>query len=211
MNPIAPYNTEQTDVKLPEYGRNIQRLVSYCMTIPDRTKRTACAKSIVGIMGDIYPEIAAADNGQHILWDHLAQLSGYQLDVDYPYPIAPEEERNARPEPLKPAQSEIRFRMYGRVVEDMLHQACQEPDEMRRIGLFELCANHMKLCYYQTYPNAEEDDNKIIGDILTYTDGQFIDDIYRVYLYSLKELKENNQYDPSKLVEVKKKKKKKKK
>lgn len=211
MNPIAPYNTQQADVKLPEYGRNVQRLVTYCMTIPDRKKRTACAKTIVGIMADIYPEMAVSEDSQHILWDHLARLSGYKLDVDYPYPIVPEEERDARPEPLSPSRPHISLRMYGRVVEDMIQKACEETDQQRRIALFELCANHMKLCYYQTYPNAEEDDNKIINDVLYYTRGEFVDDVFRVYLYTLKELQENNQYDPAKLVVTKKKKKKKKK
>ncbi|MBQ1710518.1 MAG: DUF4290 domain-containing protein, partial [Treponema sp.] len=43
-------------VKLPEYGRNLQELVEYCKTIPDRDKRTRYAYGIVSIMGDLYPD-----------------------------------------------------------------------------------------------------------------------------------------------------------
>ena len=101
--------------------------------------------------------------------------------------------------------------MYGKVVEDMIQKAIDMEDAEQRVRLFELCANHMKLHFHKTHPNADEDDNKIIQDLLEYTHGQFQDEIYKVFLYSAKELQENIQYDASSLVVSTKKKKKKKK
>lgn len=206
------YNTQLSAIKLPEYGRNLQQLVEYCKTIPDRDKRTRYAYGIVEIMADIYPESAAVENSKQILWDHLAIIANYELDIDYPCPILTREKLDDRPQPLaNPQQPYIHWRMYGKVVEDMIQKAIDMEDAEQRVRLFELCANHMKLHFHKTHPNADEDDNKIIQDLLEYTHGQFQDEIYKVFLYSAKELQENIQYDASSLVVSTKKKKKKKK
>lgn len=206
------YNTQLSAIKLPEYGRNLQQLVEYCKTIPDRDKRTRYAYGIIEIMADIYPESAAVENSKQILWDHLAIISNYELDIDYPCPILTREKLDDRPQPLSnPQQPYIHWRMYGKVVEDMIQKAVQMEDAEQRARLFELCANHMKLHFHKTHPNADEDDNKIIQDLLEYTHGQYQDEIYKVFLYSAKELQENIQYDAASLeVSTKKKKKKKK-
>lgn len=206
------YNTQLSAIKLPEYGRNLQQLVEYCKTIPDREKRTRYAYGIIEIMADLCPESAAVENTKQMLWDHLAIISNYELDIDYPYPVLSQEKFIDRPEPLSnPQQPYIHWRMYGKVVEDMIKKAMEMQDTEQRIRLFELCANHMKLHFHKTHPNADEDNDKIIQDLLEYTHGQFQDEIYKVFLYSKKELQENTQYDPASLVETKKKKKKKKK
>lgn len=206
------YNTQLSAIKLPEYGRNLQQLVEYCKTIPDREKRTRYAYGIVEIMADLYQESAGVENPKQMLWDHLAIISNYELDIDYPYPVLSQEKFIDRPEPLSnPQQPYIHWRMYGKVVEDMIQKATEMQDTEQRIRLFELCANHMKLHFHKTHPNADEDNDKIIQDLLEYTHGQFQEEIYKVFLYSKKELQENTQYDPASLVETKKKKKKKKK
>lgn len=209
---MQKYNTQLSAIKLPEYGRNLQQLVEFCKTIPERDKRTRYAYGIIDIMADIYPESAAVENSKQVLWDHLAIISNYELDIDYPFPILSKEKLDDRPDPLSnPQQAYIHWRMYGKVVEDMIAKAIEMDDAEQRVRLFELCANHMKLHFHKTHPNADEDDDKIIQDLLEYTHGQYKEEIYKVFLYTAKELQENTQYDPSSLVESKKKKKKKKK
>lgn len=209
---MQKYNTQLSPVKLPEYGRNLQQLVEYCKSISDRDKRTRYAHGIVEIMADICPDAASVENSKQILWDHLAILANHELDIDYPFPILSQEKLEDRPTPLSnPQNPYIHWRMYGKVVEDMIHKAIQMEDAEQRTRLLELCANHMKLHFHKTHPNADEDDNKIIQDLLEYTHGQFQDEIYKVFLYSAKELKENTQYDEASLLAVGKKKKKKKK
>lgn len=210
---MQKYNTQLPAVKLPEYGRNVQQLVAYCLTIPDREKRTRYAYGIVSIMADIYPEADKVENLQQILWDHLALLSDYKLDIDFPVQIIPQSTLAERPQPLSNPQSHqpIRWMMYGKVVEDMVAEAIQMEDREQRIRLLELCANHMKLHFHNTHPNADEDDDKIIQDLVRYTGETYREDVYQVFLYTAKELKENNQYDPNHLVISNKKRKKKKK
>lgn len=210
---MQSYNTQLSAIKLPEYGRNLQQLIEYCKSIPDRQKRTRYAYGIIDIMANLCPDtVAASDDSRQILWDHLAIISNHELDIDYPCPILSKEKLDDRPEPLaNPQQPHILWRMYGKVVEDMILQATQLTDSEQRIRLFERCANHMKLHFHKTHPNADEDDNKIIQDLIEYTHGQFQDEIYKVFLYSTKELQQNTQYDPASLeVSTKKKKKKKK-
>ena len=209
---MQKYNTQMPAVKLPEYGRNLQNLVEYCMTIPDRQKRTRYAYGIVSIMKDLLPDSQQIENVDQILWDHLALLSNYTLDIDYPVEITPQQMLEERPQTLPNPQScRIRWRMYGKVVEDMVQKACAMTDGEQRLRLFELCANHMKLHFHKTHPNADEDDNKIIQDLDQYTDYKFSEEIYQVFLFSVKELQENVQYNPNNLVVTAKKKKKKKK
>ena len=209
---MVNYNTQLPQITLPEYGRNIQQLIEYCKTIPDRDKRTRYAHTIVGIMADVNQETTNADDLQPMLWDHLAMIANYELDIDYPYPIMPKEKLSERPQILgNPQQERIRWRMYGKVLEDMVARACLITDPEQRIRLFELCANHMKLHFHKTYPNADEDNAKIINDLLEYTEFKFKDEISEIYLYSIKELETNSQYDASALISSSKKKKKKKK
>ncbi len=208
---MQEYNTSLSAVKLPEYGRNVQKLVEYCMTIEDRARRSAHAAQIVNIMADLYPEVQQVENYRRILWDHLFILADFKLDVDCPYDIIPTEHLTSKPERLEYKNNSVRYRMYGRIVEDLLTRAMQMNDREQRVRLFELCANHMKRRFHQTNPEAEEFDDKIIQDILEYTGGEFKDDVYSVFLYSVSDLQKNDQYNPDNLVVAPTKKKKKKK
>jgi len=207
---MQKYNTQMQHISLPEYGRNVQNLVDYCKTIPDRTRRNRFAATIIGIMQDVCPEVGKGEEAERTLWDHLAMISNYELDIDYPFEIARKEE-GFRPNPIPVPQSSMRFRMYGRFVEQMIKKATTLPTPEERISLFEYCANHMKRNFHLTNPNTDEDDEKIISDVIGYAGEQFAEEIYQVFLFTTKELIENDQFDSSKLEEVKKKKKKKKK
>lgn len=208
---MQEYNTTLASVKLPEYGRNVQKLIEYCMTIEDRQKRNQYAYLIIDIMADLCPEARQVENYKHILWDHLAIISDFKLDIDYPCEIIRKDYLNTPPETISYGTSSIKYRMYGKRIEEMILKACQLEDKEQRIRLFELCANHMKLNFHQTNKDAQEDDNKIIQDLLEYTQGEFRDEIYQVFLFSAKELMVNTQYNVAALATPSKKKKKKKK
>ena len=81
------YNTQEKRLALPEYGRNIQNMVDYCVTIEDREERKRCANSIINVMGNMFPHLRDVNDFKHILWDHLAIMSDFKLDIDYPYEI----------------------------------------------------------------------------------------------------------------------------
>ena len=210
---MQKYNTSLSKIQLPEYGRNIENLIKYCKTIPDRDRRIRFAYGIVNFMARVKNDDNPSDSMLQVYWDHLALLSNFELDIDFPYEIIKKENLDTKPEPLKVDSPRIKYRQYGIVVERMIKEALAIEDADKRVRLLELCANHMKLQFHLANKEADEDDNKIIHDLIDYVGPEFSEDCYKVYLYSIEELKENQQYDPSKIsaAPAKKKKKKKKK
>lgn len=207
---MQEYNTQLSAIKLPEYGRQVQNLVNYCKTIPNRERRNACATTIVSIMADLYPELAQVSGRKNILWDHLAVIANHELDIDYPCEVMKPEELASRPEPLPNTQSRIRNRMYGKRMEELTKYARTLQDPAERISLFELIANQMKRNFHSTYKDASEEDKKILQDLVYFAGEEFRDEIYQVVMLDAKSLNKNVQYDPASLVQTKKKKKKKK-
>ena len=108
---------------LPEYGRNIQNMVDYCVTIQDREERKRCADTIINIMGNMFPHLRDVNDFKHILWDHLAIMSDFKLDIDYPYEIVKKEELDTRPPRLPYNNSRIRYRHYGKTLEHLIQKA----------------------------------------------------------------------------------------
>lgn len=207
---MRKYNTQLRQIALPEYGRNVQGMIEYCKTINDRATRTRYAYTIVGIMADIYPDIKQVENQDRILWDHLALISNYELDIDYPYEIFQQNPKEDRPEPMPLSQTRIRFRIYGKILEQMVAEARQLPSAEERISLFNLCANQMKRRFHEVNKEADEDNEKILQDLTDYAGPEFAKEIRQVKLLGKKELQKNDQYNPASLIETKKKKKKKK-
>lgn len=208
---MQKYNTTLSKITLPEYGRNIENLIKYCMTIPDRVRRTRFAYGIVDFMARVKNVDKPNEEMKRVFWDHLALLSNFELDIDYPFDIIKKENLEKKPEPLKAILPKIKYRQYGLVVEQMINEACAMDDEVKRLRLLELCANHMKLQFHLANPAADEDDNKIIHDLVDYVGPSLSEECYKVYLYSIEELKANQQYDAASLVAAPAKKKKKKK
>ncbi len=95
------YNTQNEKLFLPEYGRNIQNMVDHCMTVEDREERKQCALAVVDVMGNVFPHLRDVNDFKHILWDHIAIMSDFKLDIDYPYEVITKEEIYPHPEKLE--------------------------------------------------------------------------------------------------------------
>lgn len=168
---MLEYNTQMKKMVLPEYGRNVQRMVDYCLTIKDRDERTRCAYAIVATMGNLFPHLRDIDEFKHKLWDHLAIMSDFKLDIDYPCEIVKRENLRTRPEPVPYKLEPIKYRHYGKIVEEMLKKSCEYPEGPERDALISLLANHMKKSLYAWNKEVVEDD-KILKDLKEYTDGK---------------------------------------
>lgn len=165
------YNTQLKKLALPEYGRNIQQMVDYCCTIPDKDERTRCAYTIIKTMGNIFPQLRDEADYKHKLWDHLAIMSDFKLDSDYPYEIVKEENLETKPEPVKYKLEHIKMRHYGKIIERMIERACEYPEGKEKDALIMLIANHMKKVIYLI--NKEDvEDAKIFKDLAFYSHGK---------------------------------------
>jgi len=141
------YNTSRPKLFLPEYGRNIQKMVDYILTIPDREERNRLAQAVIIIMGNMNPHLRDINDFKHKLWDHLAIMSNFQLDIDYPYEIPQPEEFAEKPRRVIYNDNDIRYRHYGKIVESLIEEAIKLPEGDDKDTLTKLIANHMKKSY----------------------------------------------------------------
>ena len=168
---MLTYNSQLKKLVLPEYGRNIQQMVDHCVTIEDRAERTRCAFTIVQNMANIFPQLRAETDYQHKLWDHLMIMSGFQLDVDFPFDdIIREGSLDSKPIPIQYELEHIQYRHYGKNIERMIERAAEYPEGEERDALVMLLANHMKKLIYQIN-NEDVDDTKIFKDLERYSHG----------------------------------------
>lgn len=143
------YNTQRENLVVPEYGRNVQKMVDICMAMEDREKRNAYAKSIIVAMSQVNPKGKDSPHYLQTLWDHLFIISDYKLDVDSPYEKPTREERDEKPEPLKYKTSSITYRPYGAYLEKMIKRTIELPEGEEKQQLIERTAQEMKKLYLQ--------------------------------------------------------------
>ncbi len=156
------YNSQRKKLRLTEYGRNIQNMVEFLMTIEDREKRNTHAQTVIDVMGNLYPYLRDVAEFKHKLWDHLAIMSDFKLDIDYPYDLPSRDILTEKPRIVPYNQHHIRYKHYGRTMELMIKKAAELEGEEKEV-LIELLANHMKKSYLVWNKNAVED-TKIFKD-----------------------------------------------
>ncbi len=141
------YNTQLPKLIIPEYGRNIQRMVDYLFTIEDRDTRNKQAQALINVMGNLNPHLRDVPDFKHKLWDHLFIMSEFKLDVDSPYEKPSKESLMEKPEKVPYNTERIRYRHLGKVLEKMLKKAEErEEGELKDLLVYTL-TNHMKKSY----------------------------------------------------------------
>ena len=173
------YNTQQRRLPLPEYGRSVQNMVDHALTIEDREERQLCANTIVNIMGGMFPALKDVPDFKRKLWDHLAIMSDFKLDIDYPYEIVKKESLEVKPDRVEYPKHNFRYRHYGKFIQDLIQIAEDYEEGEERKQLYQLIVNHMKKDYINW--NKEGVDNqKILDDLCELSDGKIkltVDDI----------------------------------
>jgi hypothetical protein len=164
------YNTQKKKLIMPEYGRNIQNMVDHCVMLEDRGERKRCAYAVVDIMGSMFPHLRDVNDFKHILWDHLAIMSDFKLDIDYPYEVVTREDLTTAPEKLNYSRPTMRFRHYGKLLERMIAIAADMEDGEKRDLLISQLTTQMKKSYSQW--NKEVDDEKILADLVELSGGK---------------------------------------
>ena len=164
------YNTQRKKMELPEYGRSVQNMVDHALTIDDRAERQRCANTIINIMGGMFPHLRDVPDFKHKLWDHLAIMSDFKLDIDYPFEIVKKEDLVVKPEKLEYPNGALRYRHYGRFLEGMIKKAMEVENEGEKKQLINLLAIQMKKDLNNWNKEGIED-QKIVDDLREYTNG----------------------------------------
>ena len=168
---MMEYNTKQKSLPLPEYGRSVQKMVDHALTIENREERQNCANTIINIMASMFPNQRNLPDYERKLWDHLAIMSDFKLDIDYPVEVIKKETFNEPPQRIPYQTGEVQHRHYGRIVEEMIAHACTLEEGEERNKLIELIAIQMKKNYLAWNKDVVED-KKIFEDLKNYSKGK---------------------------------------
>lgn len=152
------YNTERTPLIIPEYGRHIQKMIEKAIVIEDREQRNNTAKSIITVMGNMFPHLRDVPDFQHKLWDQLFIMSHFQLDVDSPFEKPTSEVLTKHPERLKYPQNFPKYRFYGNNIKKMIDVCIGWEEGELKEALKYAIANHMKKSYLTWNKEAVDDD-----------------------------------------------------
>ncbi len=158
------YNSNRSKLPLPEYGRNVQNMVNHILTIEDREMRNFAAKTVIDVMGNLHPYLRDINDFKHKLWDHLAIMADFELDIDYPYDPPRKESFQEKPKIVPYSENTIRYRHYGKTLESLIKTAAEYETGDEKELLIKLLANHMKKCFL-VWNKDTVDDAKIYKDL----------------------------------------------
>lgn len=165
------YNTTRNHLTMREYGRHIQRMVEYLLSIEDRAKRQQQAYVVIELMGFLNPHLKNVEDFRHKLWDHLFYISDFKLDVDSPYPIPQKETYKAKPDPIGYPKRHPRFSHLGKNLELVINKALKEENGDKKQGFANAIAYYMKLAYNNWHKDQVHDD-AIQSELAGITEGQ---------------------------------------
>ncbi len=151
------YNSDRPRLIIPEYGRNVQKMVDHLSTIKDREERNRQAQNLIEIIGNLNPQIRDTPDFRHKLWDHLFIMSDFKLDVDSPYPVPTPETFMEKPELVAYPENSSRYRHYGNIVKAMIRHAITLEEGEYKQELVNAIANHMKKTYLLWNKDTVED------------------------------------------------------
>jgi hypothetical protein len=169
------YNTGRKKLVLPEYGRNIQKMISFAASIEDTEERNRAARAIIAIMGNMNPHLRDVSDFKHKLWDHLAIISDFKIDIDSPYPVPTPDILTEKPRPVPYTTYPIRFKHYGKIIELLIKRASGFEEGIEKEMLIKLIANHMKKSYL-TWNREAVTDEVIFNDLKELSGGKLIAD-----------------------------------
>lgn len=165
------YNTQRVKLILPEYGREVQEMVNYAVSLQDRAERQRCAETIVAIMDRMFPENKNVEDHDRKLWDHLAIMSDFKLDIDYPCDVSQAAQIAQKPEPLEYPMRKIPVRHYGAMLFELFDKLKTMEPGPERDELVKLTANQMRRNLVQ-WSHGSSDDEKVASDLAHFTDGK---------------------------------------
>lgn len=167
------YNSDRDLLEIPEYGRNVQKLIKYAKTIEEDGMRQAFVEKVVNLMMQLHPQNRNVEDYREKLWSHVFQIAGYDLKVLPPSGEVPKPEaRVKRPEAIGYPKKEARFRHYGSNVQQLIQKAVAMEDGAIKDGFVEVIGSYMKLAYRTWNKDHYVSDEIIKNDLIALSKGK---------------------------------------
>lgn len=173
------YNTQREKLKLMAYGRDVQQMVEVAISLPTKEERQRCAETIIETMKRVAPSQQSQKERLPVLWYHLALMSDFKLDIDYPVEIVHEDKMSVAPEKIAYNKSKMPIRHYGRLLFSLFEKLKTMPEGAERDALVMIAANQMRRSLI-SWGMGTYDREKIVSDLARFTDGVIqvdVDDI----------------------------------
>lgn len=167
------YNTVRPKMHIPEYGRNVQKMVDHAVSLTSKEERNKVANAIIKVMGELNPQLRDVEEYKPKLWTHLFIMSDFKLDVDSPYPLPTREALEGKPATVPYPQSEIKIGHYGKIVQQMIEKACEMPEGDERNALTKIIAGLMKR-FHLTFNSSSVEDQVIANHLKMLSKGKLV-------------------------------------
>jgi len=164
------YNTTRGPMKISEYGRNIQNMILYIASLPDREQRNRLTSTLVNILAIMNPDMRDQVDIKHKLYDHVHLMSDFTLDIDSPYPVPPRPEEAPAPARVPYTQENIKLRPYGKYMQRMIEKAVEYEEGEEKDALVKTIANNLKKMYLNW--NRDSVNDELIYEHLSLLSGK---------------------------------------
>lgn len=179
------YNSNREDLTIPEYGRNVQKLINHAKTIEDKAMRQAFVEKVLDLMQQMHPQSRSIDDYRERLWKHVFRIGAYELDVEWPYGEKPtKEESEKRPDAIPYPVMEAKYRHYGHNVQELIKRALEMPEGPKRDGFAATIGSYMKLAYktwnkehYVSDETIKDDLERLSGGKITMAEDETIENL----------------------------------
>ena len=165
------YNTEREKMRLKAYGRDIQQMVEHAITLPTKAERQKCAEDIINTMKRVVPSQQSYKERTPMLWYHLALMSDFKLDIDYPVEFEHEDKMATPPEKIEYSKQSVPVRHYGKLLFEMFDKLKEMPEGQMRDELAKETAEQM----YRSLASwgfGSVNKERVVDDLARYTDGK---------------------------------------
>ena len=165
------YNTQREKLIMPEYGRDVQKLLQKVKTLPDKEKRSEQVRAVVHAMGILNPQLRDMNDFKHKLWDHVFVISDFNLDIDAPYPPPASESFRSAPNRIELENKPLKVNYYGRNIQNMAEALAQRKAGEERDEMVKELAYYMRK-QYLIWNKESVSDQTIFNDLSMLTKGR---------------------------------------
>lgn len=166
------YNSARENLVIPEYGRNVQKLIDHAKTIEDLEFRQAFVEKIVDLMQQMHPQSRNMDDYREKLWKHVFRIAEYDLGVTPPDGLEiKKSEIEKRPEMIDYPEFEAKYRHYGHNVQRLIKKALSMEPGPKKDGFVGVIGSYMKLAYRTWNKEHYVSDDIIKSDLESLSNG----------------------------------------